>query len=331
MNPVRNTKLKIIGAVALSSTVLVGTGAAALSLKGRLLVRWADVVSVLTLATVSTSSTKLKFNNGTKTTISTPETATPVSSGSTVSGVPATKLGINLTGPAYFIGNRAFLNLLQGDGYRLVNPQGGWSEMPADRLDSYKRVVDLRAGEQYVRILSIPTRARRGESVDIICRWQGSGTVELHGPLAKNTRKVGQTISFTYVPTSEASLRLQISNINPSDPIRNADCREADADPNAIFEPTYLAEVGRYSVLRFMKWSYGGVEGNKPVSWSTRTKAGDELINGPDGIAIEYMIQMANELGADPWFCIPYNADADYVRKFAELVRTKLNPDRKAG
>jgi hypothetical protein len=41
------------------------------------------------------------------------------------------------------------------------------------------------------------------------------------------------------------------------------------------------------------------------------------------------MIQLANRLGADPWFNIPHLADEIYIRKFAEVVRRSLRSDLK--
>ncbi|MCW2397233.1 hypothetical protein [Sphingobium sp. B2D3C] len=341
MNRVRKTKLRLIGAMALSSTVMMGTAAVAAStasafllytasikLKGLNLMKWADVLSVLTLASLPSTSSGTKPSGSSTTTISTPGSATTVGSGSAATGVPAMKLGLNLTAPTTWIGNRSFLNLLSG--WRLSNAQGGWSDMPEDRLDANKRLVDLRSGESGIRQMALPTRSLWGESVDIICRWQGTGSVSVGGTPAKNTRVSGKTLTFTFVPQGGASAWLRIASTSPSDPVRNADCREVDADPNATFDPTYLAEVKRYGVLRFMKWSYGGVEGNLPVRWETRAKLGDEIVAGPDGVALEYMIQLANELKADPWFCVPWNADDEYVRKFAELVRTRLDPSLKA-
>jgi hypothetical protein len=41
------------------------------------------------------------------------------------------------------------------------------------------------------------------------------------------------------------------------------------------------------------------------------------------------MIDLANRLQADPWFCIPHRADDDYVRNFAATVKKKLDPERK--
>ncbi len=50
-------------------------------------------------------------------------------------------------------------------------------------------------------------------------------------------------------------------------------------------------------------------------------------IMGVDGMPIEYMIALANQTHTNPWFCMPWNADDDYVRRFAQLVRDTLDPD----
>ncbi|MES2143727.1 MAG: hypothetical protein V4516_05075, partial [Pseudomonadota bacterium] len=47
------------------------------------------------------------------------------------------------------------------------------------------------------------------------------------------------------------------------------------------------------------------------------------------GIPLEIMIALANALDAEPWFTLPHLADDDYVRRFAEMVRDGLEPDRR--
>src|SRR3546814_10140296 len=42
------------------------------------------------------------------------------------------------------------------------------------------------------------------------------------------------------------------------------------------------------------------------------------------------MVGLANALGTDAWFTVPWNADEDYVRRFATYVRDNLAPGRKA-
>ena len=329
-----------LSAVALSSTVLVSSVAAAASLsvaflwlttaissKGGALVKWRDVVSVLSLATLS-GSTKPSWTTVTKpgTITSTPK---PVDSSSGAAGVPATKLGINLSGPSYWSSNRNFMNLLAGDFWRLNTSLGVWVDMPDDRLNGSREVVDIRPGENVVRLLTRPTKFYRGIAVDIKCRWQGSGTLAIEGDSVKNLRMSRNAATFTHSGSNTDSARMRLITVEAADPIRNLDCREADANPNATFDPTFLADAKKYSVLRFMKWT-SAVESNASVTWASRSKPNQGRVAGPDGVALEYMIQLANETGSDPWFAIPWNADEEYVRKFAETVRDQLNPSRRA-
>ena len=46
-------------------------------------------------------------------------------------------------------------------------------------------------------------------------------------------------------------------------------------------------------------------------------------------MALEYLIQLSNTLNADPWFCMPHKADDDYVRQFAQMVKSGLKPELK--
>src|SRR5690606_20571076 len=105
---------------------------------------------------------------------------------------------------------------------------------------------------------------------------------------------------------------------------------EPSAPSDQFFDPDYVAYIKRFSVLRFMVWQ--DMNENKPVTWATRSRmVGKDMVRRNDGVPIEVMIDLANAADADPWFCIPWNADEEYVRKFAELVRDRLvwKPGRK--
>ncbi|MDJ0835232.1 MAG: hypothetical protein QNK37_01885 [Acidobacteriota bacterium] len=43
------------------------------------------------------------------------------------------------------------------------------------------------------------------------------------------------------------------------------------------------------------------------------------------GIALEYLIDLANEADVSPWFCIPHGADDNYMTQMATLIHTRLN------
>jgi hypothetical protein len=44
------------------------------------------------------------------------------------------------------------------------------------------------------------------------------------------------------------------------------------------------------------------------------------------GCSYEMLIALANEVNANPWFCIPFYASDDFVTSFAKLVKRDLNP-----
>ena len=50
------------------------------------------------------------------------------------------------------------------------------------------------------------------------------------------------------------------------------------------------------------------------------------LQTGEAGVAVEYMVALANEMNASAWFCLPKTAAAedDYIRQLATLVHTNL-------
>jgi hypothetical protein len=65
-------------------------------------------------------------------------------------------------------------------------------------------------------------------------------------------------------------------------------------------------------------------------TWAQRAKPEDARYSTEAGPPVELLVDLANELGAHPWFCIPHLADDDYVRRFARLVRERLKPGLKA-
>ena len=77
--------------------------------------------------------------------------------------------------------------------------------------------------------------------------------------------------------------------------------------------------------LRFMDWMH--TNGSKIERWSDQPRPDDATFT-TKGVALEVMIDLANRLKADPWFCIPHRADDDYVRRFAQMVKARLDPKR---
>ena len=66
------------------------------------------------------------------------------------------------------------------------------------------------------------------------------------------------------------------------------------------------------------------------ANWSDRITTTSATQATSKGVALEYLIQLANTLKIDPWFTIPAQASDDYVQKFAAMVRDRLDPTLKA-
>ncbi|HWJ69455.1 MAG TPA: hypothetical protein VNS79_05340 [Sphingobium sp.] len=235
------------------------------------------------------------------------------------------KLGINIDMPTYYGGIRAFSNLILQSPWWLQTINGSVT-LPAAMLDANQNIKKLDAGQRVVRAIGPPTRALRGLSVDVVCRWSGTATVTLGGVPAKNPRIGKNSATFTFVPGGENRVQFLITSTDNADPIRDIDCREADANPDAVFDPDFVENVARYNNVRFMKWQTA-VEANTPIRWADRSRpTSNAYISTTDGVPVEDMVLLANQAKTDPWFCMPWNADDDYIRKFAEYVRDHLDP-----
>ncbi len=327
------------GASLLSSAAMAGTVAASLTVVSLGVVpafRTSVVVAFASLGSIftSTSSSTRPIiitpppSEYSKPSITAPVAPTPTPSATPRPAAGRTSVGMNLSGPSYYGNERSFMNLLAGSRWFYISPANVWSTMPADRLNANRDVISIKTGESAARAIQAPNAVYQGKSVDIRCRWNGEGTIYFSPWVAKNPVVSSNSARFTWVSEGE-NLRpyLHVTKSNPSNPIRNLDCREADADPSLIFSSEYIAEISRYRVGRFMDWQ--NTNANLPVTWETRTTATSGEVIGDDGVALEYMVALVNQARIDPWFSIPWNGDDDYVRRFAEYVRDNVSPDLK--
>lgn len=236
-------------------------------------------------------------------------------------------LGINLTSPSYYQNERSFMNLTAGSSWILQIGTNPLQAMPADRLDVSGALKTLNSGEKAIRILSLPNAAYRGENVRVACRWQGDGDLSMSSFVAENVARGDHNISFTWATRGLKNVHVYVTRSNSSDPVRNLDCREADAPVNTTFHPDFVQSLNPYNTIRFMDWA--NTNKNMPVTWATRTTPTSSLIFGTDGVAVENMVALANQAHKNVWFTMPWNADDDYIRRFAKYVRDNLSSDLK--
>lgn len=233
---------------------------------------------------------------------------------------PPTVIGMNVPQVSYGASTTPFANLVIGSEW--VGPH--W-DILSDKYQDKDGTLRSLPPEGYVqRFLSIPPTGPEG--IDVRCTLTGSGVIRLFG---------GGDI----LPSSASALRfhvvnrrgtpsppwLIVSKVDSGRPLRDLDCREEGAAPNARFRAAFLQTLHGYGVLRFMDWQ--NANDNTAILWQDRHVPGGNR-HDADGIAIEDMLALAREIGADPWFVMPWNADDDYLYRFARLVRAQLPAGR---
>ena len=157
-----------------------------------------------------------------------------------------------------------------------------------------------------------------------VCTYDGDGDVVLDFD-AKMVHQTKGRVVADVTPTN-LGIYLRIDRSNPNNPVRNVKVwLPGFEDAKSPFHPFFLKRLKPFSVIRFMDWMR--TNGSDISSWSDRPRY-DYYTQGTDqGVALEYMIDLCNELGADPWFCMPHEANDRYVENFAKLVKKRLRPD----
>ena len=158
-----------------------------------------------------------------------------------------------------------------------------------------------------------------------VLRYEGEGTIEIGGDARILSREDGK---ITFENTDGSFMRLLIRETDPNgtgDYLRDISIVHekhlALHEAGAVFDPDWLALVADARELRFMDWQK--TNNSTDGEW---TDASSE--SGPlqGDIAVEDMVRLLNEVGADGWFTMPFLASDDYLRTFATYVRDNLDP-----
>jgi hypothetical protein len=161
-----------------------------------------------------------------------------------------------------------------------------------------------------------------------VCMHEGKGILEFYH--AAQGRLTAPNKYAVDVDNKKSFISVRVKQSDPKDPVRNIRFVKAEHERTHTTSPFYPEFVNRYKgfqVIRFMDWQK--TNNSKLVKWTDRPRVDDATQSGPKGVALEYCLQLANTLDADPWLCIPHLADDDFVRNFAKLVKDKLNAKRK--
>lgn len=161
------------------------------------------------------------------------------------------------------------------------------------------------------------------------CTYNGTGKIAF-GFSAEVIERRNHLIKLRVEPHN-SGIYMRIDESDPNDPVRDIRLWLPGYAPGedkhgATFHPMFKERLRPFSVIRFMDWQE--TNGRDVVHWEDRTSVDHYSYSG-QGMPVEMMVDLCNELGATPWFCMPHKASDEYVRKFAEIVRDRLHPNTK--
>ena len=179
--------------------------------------------------------------------------------------------------------------------------------------------------------------------------WDGSASIEwesaVRSVVEEGTTPDGRNYALLDVVPNGNGIDMHIWEIDTEDPIRNVNVWMPDYEGQTFvgqrdwapgadfspFHPLFVDRLSHFGTLRLMQFL--GTNDTTTVDWSDRRELTDarqvQLDSQAQGAAIEYWIELANQLTADTWVNMPHAANDDYVRNFATLVRDTLDPELK--
>lgn len=244
--------------------------------------------------------------------------------GKPAAAVPPTEIGLNLFGLEVYNRQPVFTNLIAQSQW-FTSRGSGWKVMPDERMDRFGWIRALQPGETAPRPLMLPAAPYR--LMRVRCVFRGQGQLQAGG-IAQERESAPGVFTFDLHPTGadDEGAWIELIQTDPADPLRELDCRDVERPRDERLHPEFLAFVKGYTILRFLDW--GKVNENRAVTWDTRTLPSSSSQVGTGGASIEDMVDLADATGADPWLLVPYRADDDYTRRFAELVHSRVDPAR---
>jgi len=231
------------------------------------------------------------------------------------------RLGTNLGAVTYYDGVVPFADLVQQAGDWVSNQEGApWGAGPPLRLRRDGWPSRLAAGQFATAVLAEVRYPAGTYSVT----WSGRGTFDVNG------RVFSAGGSGTVELDGESIVLLNVRSTDPTDPLRAIRVVVPGEASTAVFRQAWLARLAPYRALRFMDW-----QRTNSAPWEPRRASftcgkrirPDFYSQGTSaGVSVERMVELANRLGADPWFNVPHEAASSWLRCHAKIVAAALAP-----
>ena len=235
--------------------------------------------------------------------------------------VPPMGIGMNVGPLNYWTSDWPFADIVQNTG----TPLFGWTPVTNQiPLDDGGHPINVPVGTTLHVMLS--SNAPRVMSGAFDCHVSRGWKIRPFGSWTMQ----GDSTSFQMVvpkPAPKQNVAIELTAVTNNATLRELSCRRADLAPENVFNPAFLDDLRPFHVIRFLNWMHTN---NAPtLNWAGRTTPASFSQAGDKGVALEFMVALANRLHADPWFTLPMDTDPTYYRNFAMYVRDHLSPDQR--
>ncbi|NJR40504.1 MAG: cellulose-binding protein [Leptolyngbyaceae cyanobacterium CSU_1_4] len=268
------------------------------------------------------------------------------SSSSALAALPIS-VGTNLNGIADWSTQQPFIDAFKSSRSWITQCQpsepgckGGWSteefsQLNLDQSGWVKSLPDPADPAEYTRVSTLLFRDLAGQypAGKYLVLYTGEGTLEYSFDARKDESSSKRGRDVILVTPSDAGIQLTITATDPrktGNYIRNIRVIPEQYEPTyrtQIFNPVFLERIKKFKTLRFMDWMQ--TNGSEQGNWDTRAQVTDATYATAQGVPLEVMLDLANRMGIDPWFNMPHQASDLYMTNFAQLVRDRLNRNRK--
>ena len=246
-------------------------------------------------------------------------------------------VGINLAGIEDWSEEFVFVDIMNQSREWIpfdVTPNAPWSsdvEIPL-RSDGYPLEIPFSNGVNEPQ--AVRTLMYFGELDNLYpsgsyqLKIDGSGTVELWGSASGVYNCPVDTTVM--VNNNGGGIALEIYESKVNDPIHNIRMImpgfENTYETNP-YHPKLLEFLSDFQMIRYMDWMK--TNNSEVTTWSDRTLPQNYTQTARNGVAYEHIIALSNLLSKDVWINIPHQADDDYIRQLAILLRDNLDPELK--
>ncbi len=234
--------------------------------------------------------------------------------------IPKLKIGMNLNSINYYTSGLVFTNVMCTSNFR-IDWDDNLKDIPRDE-NGYPLQVPF-TGQAGKTVRFLISNYYTGKYVVL---YDGQGKLSVHGIDGVTT---GGKMILTFTGTG-GNVWIDIESSSFGNHIRNIRIvpeQYADGSTFPTFRSDFLNGLRPFHAFRYMDWL--STNNSEQMFWTDRS-AKTSASQADKGICLEYCIELCNELNADGWFTIPHKADDDYIRNFARMIKSNLNPNLKA-